>query len=132
MIIVTDGPRVKLNFTDFALQETGCRSPTEGKCTCDYVKVYDGETNSTLAELCGSKLPGPVISNSKKMLVIFSSNNLDGFKGFHAEYMSTSDEASTSIVPTTKAGLLKIFYSKSFITHTFFFPKHCLTSSSIN
>lgn len=97
MISVTDGPRVKLNFTEFAIEETGCQAASMGKCTCDYVKIYDGENNATLAELCDHKeIPKPIISNSKKMLIEFRSTSSTTFKGFNAKYMSTSEQPSVT------------------------------------
>ena len=64
-----------LAFTSFDLEE--------GK---DIIKVFSIPSNQVIATLTGSEIPEPVVSESGKMLILFTSDGFNNFNGFDAEY----------------------------------------------
>ncbi|MDP2424703.1 MAG: C10 family peptidase [Bacteroidales bacterium] len=66
---------VTLNFSSFAT-EAGT----------DIVRVVKMPDNTVLGDFSGNTLPGPVVSNTGQMLVMFTSNDYTTAQGFEATY----------------------------------------------
>ncbi len=56
----------------------------------DYIRVSDNTTNTVLADLSGSVIPGDVLCNSGEMMVLFKSFDAAMAQGFSATYYNSS------------------------------------------
>ena len=77
-LVVADGSKIKLTFTDFDVEH-------EDNCSYDYVQVFDTNGKS-LAKLCGSGKPSPITSSGKTLKVKFHSDWYVNKKGFSATW----------------------------------------------
>ena len=76
---VSDGNRIKITFTDFELEDSGCRY--------DYVTIEDADGTMLLDRTCGSNMPRePIFSNTNRASLSFHSDGYDQFKGFRVEW----------------------------------------------
>ncbi|XP_034044824.1 ovochymase-2 [Thalassophryne amazonica] len=92
VITVPGEEKVRLTFTFFDLVPEVC---------ADFVQVFDGHTagSSLLGKYCGGKIPNPVESSGKTMLVRFKSDGSQNSKGFSATY--TKSSLPPVVIPTT-------------------------------
>ncbi|XP_022789200.1 uncharacterized protein LOC111328920 isoform X2 [Stylophora pistillata] len=76
---------LKLKFTSFELEESI-------NCTADYVIIRDGidKTAPLIGKYCGKTLPKPITASSQSLYIMFHSDDLAAFKGFKAEWNSTT------------------------------------------
>lgn len=97
------GRLVRLTFTNFELQSTGeCVAGSS-----DYVEVWnDGEAGSTLhGRFCGSTLPGPVLSTSSSLRVVFRTDASSATdRGFTASYRAVNVPTCRGTVSLTAPG----------------------------
>lgn len=83
--------RVKLDFVNFEIPKGEHKEKSESNCTDGYLKVYlkGQETTDSYDkfdyELCGNELPVPVVSDGPRLVMVFSSGELQG-RGFKARY----------------------------------------------
>ncbi|KAK3535608.1 hypothetical protein QTP70_017801, partial [Hemibagrus guttatus] len=78
VIYVREGYVVKLDFTDFVLEES------EG-CQYDSLSVFgDFEAREQIVVLCGQSIPPPVLSFGRVMVVHFVTDNSVSARGFSA------------------------------------------------
>ena len=81
---VSDGNRIKITFTDFELEDNGCRY--------DYVTIEDADGSMLLDKTCGSNMPRePIFSKTNKAHLTFHSDGADQFKGFRIEWEEVPD-----------------------------------------
>lgn len=77
-----------LAFTEFDLEQDK-----------DFLRVYDIPTNQLLAELTGNEIPGPIVSSTGQMVLMFLSNGYNNNQGFSSNYyisnVNTSEEDLT-------------------------------------
>nr|XP_014352462.1 PREDICTED: astacin-like metalloendopeptidase isoform X2 [Latimeria chalumnae] len=81
-IIRTQRKRVRLNFLKFRVESSK-------NCSKDYVKVYDGYSNTSLLLLdktCGRNRPPMLIASANIMMIEFVSDNKISKYGFVATY----------------------------------------------
>merc|ERR1712193_207482 len=89
---VSDGNRIKIAFTDFELEDSGCRY--------DYVTIEDADGTMLLDKTCGTNRPRePIFSNTNKAYLIFHSDGADQFKGFKAEWEEVKTSANEITSP---------------------------------
>jgi len=81
-IVARGNAKIKLNFVSFDTEKD-----------VDFIKVYDGPSNSSdlLLSHSGSDVPPSVNSTSQVLLVEFTTNALITFQGFQAFYISAVD-----------------------------------------
>ncbi|XP_043479110.1 cubilin-like isoform X2 [Leptopilina heterotoma] len=81
LLIVDTDHVVRLNFTNFDIENTK-------NCSDDYVKVYDGPSNTAalLGTFCHNKIPPTLTSTGNQMLVVMRSDSFLTAKGFKADY----------------------------------------------
>ncbi|XP_049281728.1 uncharacterized protein LOC125763035 isoform X2 [Anopheles funestus] len=83
--------RVKLEFSIFEIPKGEHKDKSESNCTDGYLKVYlKGQEVADAYdkfdhELCGGELPHAVISDGPRLVMVFSSGELQG-RGFKAKY----------------------------------------------
>ncbi|XP_055680317.1 cubilin isoform X3 [Lutzomyia longipalpis] len=83
--------RVKLEFSIFEIPKMEHKEKSESNCTDGYLKIYlkGQETTDSYDkfdyELCGSENPPPVVSDGPRLVMVFSSGELQG-RGFKAKY----------------------------------------------
>ena len=77
-LVVADGSKVELTFTDFQVE-------AEASCSYDSVEVFDTNEKS-LKKLCGSTKPDKITSTGKSMKVVFKSDWYLNMKGFSATW----------------------------------------------
>ena len=87
--------RVRIHFVEFMLQ-------MDEECIYDALRIYDGSSTSAirLRALCGSTLPGDVVSSGNTLHANFLTNNRDTYSGFMLQY-------------TTIDGMFNIFFDNS-------------------
>ncbi|KAF6371602.1 cubilin [Rhinolophus ferrumequinum] len=75
---------IKLTFNTFALESASVL----GRCIYDYVKLYDGDSESAnlAGTFCGSTVPAPFVSSSNFLTVQFVSDVTLEREGFNATY----------------------------------------------
>ena len=77
----------------------------EDDCQYDSVTVFDGESVTPLATLCGSSVPSPITSSGSSMIVRFTSDDTVTPAGFHVKYTTlaaaSSGSASSVAGPTS-------------------------------
>ena len=58
------------------------------KCAYDSLRIYDGASTSAplLHELCGSTLPGDVVSSGNTIYIRFGTNNVNTYSGFRIKF----------------------------------------------
>jgi len=66
-------------------------------CSCDYVKVDDGDM------MCGTASIGKTFTSEKNMLVTFHSDHSTSMKGFEARYSQVPNAENVTAAPTTAA-----------------------------
>ncbi|XP_059143088.1 tolloid-like protein 2 [Physella acuta] len=61
-------------------------------CSSDYLSVYDGilMTSRPFGRFCGTKAPGVLVSTTNYMLVTFTSDSSNTYKGFYGEFFTRS------------------------------------------
>ena len=84
--------RIRLAFEDFQLSKKRA-----GHCniqTGDLLTVYDGINSEApvLARLCGSDLPGPIVSTQNSLFVEFLTDSAETLPGFSAYYTEIKAE----------------------------------------
>lgn len=87
---------LKLKFTAFDLEESK-------NCTADYVEIRNGKNINAplIAKYCGKTLPGTIEASTQSLYIVFHSDELAAFKGFKAQWSSTSKTQSST--PETKS-----------------------------
>jgi len=85
-LIVADGSRIELTFSDFAIEY-------QASCSWDYVEVLDSD-NSQMLKACGDENPGVVTSKGNTMTVKFHSDYIGVKKGFRAIWKQVDTSAS--------------------------------------
>ena len=67
-------------------------------CVFDSMTIYDGTSTSAplLRDLCGSSLPGDVVSSGNTMYIRFGTNNVDTYSGFRIQYTAIDGTISFS------------------------------------
>jgi hypothetical protein len=103
-LIQTDPDKyIELTFHDFEL---------EGCCTCDFVRLYDSDTNVDLIDkLCEVEARGQMYaSTNNSMLVRFITDYSIGLRGFNATY-----KAGTFFLRTS-ADDIEVIHSHFFMT----------------
>ena len=65
---------------------------------CEYgsVTVFDGESVTPLATLCGWTMPPPIMSSESSMLVRFTTKESETAAGFRVKYMTLAAASSGS------------------------------------
>ena len=68
-----------------------------GRCTNDYVKIFDGSGGVEFGKFCGSTVPSPVIVSTSSARVVLRSGPIHnlGRKGFKLTYQSTTEPPTT-------------------------------------
>ncbi len=65
----------------------------------DYLKIFDIPSNQLLANLTGNQVPGPIVSSTGQVMLMFSANGYNNAQGFEASYyianVNTSNEDIT-------------------------------------
>ena len=76
----TTGGKIKAAFTSFDIEE-------EASCSYDWLKVFDGVSNTgaLIGTYCGSSIPGPFTSTTGSLTFQFSSDYSDNFSGWVAD-----------------------------------------------
>ena len=85
---------VRLHFLSFELDPV---------CTFDKVVIFDGNDTSArlLNTLCGSTIPGDIVSSGNALFVYFVTNNVDTYAGFSIQYTAiegTSDRRHSLLI----------------------------------
>jgi len=93
-LIVADGSRIELTFSDFAIEN----APS---CSWDYVEVLDSD-NSQMLKTCGYTPPGVVTSTGNTMTVKFHSDGVVDHKGFKAMWKQVDASASSDQIKSIK------------------------------
>ena len=73
IIEVESGKILRLEFTHFAVEVCGGIAA----CSCDFVKITDGDGTTLMDNSCGYSLP-PIITTSSNRVEIFFHTNGDG------------------------------------------------------
>jgi len=94
-LIVADGSRIELTFSDFAIE-------FEASCSWDYVEVLDSD-NSQMLKTCGYTPPGVVTSKGNTMTVKFHSDGVVEHKGFKAIWKQVDTSASSHQIKSIKS-----------------------------
>ena len=73
--------RVRIHFLSFNIRMS------EG-CIYDFANIYDGASTYAprLRHLCGSTLPGDVVSSGNTIYIKFGTNNTHTYSGFRIQY----------------------------------------------
>ena len=85
------------------------RSELSGSSECggDFLRVVDGSCSQShemqpFTKLCGSELPGYIVSSGNHLCLKFVTDQSGGAKGFSAVYESTEKEKESSVIsPST-------------------------------
>ena len=88
-ITVPSGHRIKLNFGEFHLGETGAQENCD---EVDYVDVRDSysENDPAYGKFCGNVRPAPIYSVGPRIVVTFVSDEERVFRGFSARFEAIS------------------------------------------
>jgi len=78
-ISVNKGHVVALTFSDFQIED-------QLTCAYDWLQVLDGDGTVLLDYTCGFEKPDMIISKTNSVIIIFSSDSINNYKGFRAEY----------------------------------------------
>ena len=83
---------IRLEFTAFDLMDDAIR------CSNNNVTVFDGESMTLLATLCGSSIHPPIDSTESSMIVRFISDGIVTETGFSVKYTTVWTTSYTGIV----------------------------------
>jgi len=97
LISPPDSSVIKLSFTSFKTE-----------ANYDFVKVYDGATTSSplLGSFSGSSIPQELTGTAGKMLVHFTSDNIQTRDGWSAKYTTQSSFCSGTTTRTAASGTI--------------------------
>ena len=83
---------IRLEFTAFDVEEGM-------DCSYDSVTVFDGESVTPLAKLCGTSIPRPIMSSENAMVVRFKSDGSATAGGFTVKYTTLAAASSGPASP---------------------------------
>lgn len=89
IIEAEDDQRIYVEFKAFEIED-------ESECMYDYVKLYDGksDTGSAIGKYCGSNKPPPVTSSGRILTIRFVTDDTVNWKGFSLIYRLAEDQST--------------------------------------
>lgn len=87
--------------------------------------MYDGDSASAnqIASLCGSTIPGPILSTGNALFLIFESDGSDTASGFNGTFTFLQERPTTTVAPTPEPdGRENYFSSVPLNIITYLFP----------
>ncbi|XP_035668924.1 neurogenic locus notch homolog protein 1-like [Branchiostoma floridae] len=89
------GLPVTLEFLDLDIEYAS-------RCVYDYIKVYDGtsQSDAMLGNICGTTSPGIITSSGDKLFLVFKSDDSTNGRGYRIRYsVVTPTQATTTTTP---------------------------------
>ncbi|XP_078577874.1 uncharacterized protein LOC144862879 isoform X1 [Branchiostoma floridae x Branchiostoma japonicum] len=89
------GLPVTLEFLDLDIEYAS-------RCVYDYIKVYDGtsQSDAMLGNICGTTSPGTITSSGDKLFLVFKSDDSTNGRGYRIRYsVVTPTQATTTTTP---------------------------------
>ena len=91
IISAPSGKKVELRFTYFSLDSDTC-------LLNDYVEVREGSSvGKSLGTFCGFSKPATIRSSGRTVWVRFRSDDMVNYKGFKAQFTSTTTSSSSKL-----------------------------------
>ena len=107
LIQVPQGNYIEMNFLSFKTEEYDC------------LKVYNATSDAStiIEEYCGNDSPKRLISHNHEILLVFTSDYSDNYKGFNIEYKTSSEWFRIRKYQISRNFLQDIFYKSGCIWH---------------